>query len=115
MGLSYLFFSLCSSSFSFLPSPLSSFLLIPFFLSFLRSLTHFLLSIQILLTEPPMNPKKNRERMVQEMFETYGFAGVYIAVQAVLTLYAQGALATLGYDRGGREEEEEEEEEERNE
>ena len=37
-----------------------------------------------------MNPKKNRERMIQEMFETYGFEGVYIAVQAVLTLYAQG-------------------------
>lgn len=24
------------------------------------------------------------------MFETYQFAGVYIAIQAVLTLYAQG-------------------------
>ena len=37
-----------------------------------------------------MNPKKNRERMITEMFETYKFEGVYIAVQAVLTLYAQG-------------------------
>lgn len=27
---------------------------------------------------------------VQVMFETYQFAGVYIAIQAVLTLYAQG-------------------------
>lgn len=26
----------------------------------------------------------------QVMFETYQFAGVYIAIQAVLTLYAQG-------------------------
>jgi actin-related protein 2 len=41
-----------------------------------------------------MNPKKNRERMIQEMFETYGFHSVYIAVQAVLTLYAQG-ISTL--------------------
>lgn len=27
------------------------------------------------------------------MFETYQFAGVYIAIQAVLTLYAQGKNA----------------------
>lgn len=27
------------------------------------------------------------------MFETYQFSGVYIAIQAVLTLYAQGMLA----------------------
>jgi actin-related protein 2 len=45
---------------------------------------------KILLTEPPMNPKKNREKMVEVMFEKYGFEGCYIAIQAVLTLYAQG-------------------------
>lgn len=45
---------------------------------------------KVLLTEPPMNPKKNRERMVDVMFQRYGFSGVYVAVQAVLTLYAQG-------------------------
>ena len=45
---------------------------------------------KVLLTEPPMNPKVNRQRMCQEMFETYGFGGVYVAIQAVLTLYAQG-------------------------
>lgn len=28
--------------------------------------------------------------LLQVMFETYQFAGVYIAIQAVLTLYAQG-------------------------
>lgn len=47
---------------------------------------------KILLTEPPMNPKKNREKMAETMFETYGFQGIYIAIQAVLTLYAQGTL-----------------------
>lgn len=46
---------------------------------------------KVLLTEPPMNPKVNRERMAQVMFEEYGFQGVYVAIQAVLTLYAQGA------------------------
>ena len=45
---------------------------------------------KILLTEPAMNPKKNREMMCQVMFERYGFNGVYVAIQAVLTLYAQG-------------------------
>ena len=47
---------------------------------------------KILLTEPPMNPVKNRERMAQIMFESYGFQGVFVAIQAVLTLYAQGEL-----------------------
>ena len=28
---------------------------------------------KILLTDPPLNPKKNRERMVSTMFETWGF------------------------------------------
>lgn len=32
------------------------------------------------------------------MFETYQFAGVYIAIQAVLTLYAQGNLSLLIVD-----------------
>lgn len=45
---------------------------------------------KILLTEPPMNPTANRQRMAQVMFEEYGFEGVYVAIQAVLTLYAQG-------------------------
>ena len=45
---------------------------------------------KIMLTEPPMNPKKNRENMVTIMFEKYGFHSVYVAIQAVLTLYAQG-------------------------
>ena len=50
---------------------------------------------KVLLTEPPMNPKANRQRMCQVMFEEYGFQGVYVAIQAVLTLYAQGALSVF--------------------
>lgn len=45
---------------------------------------------KILLTEPPMNPLKNRENMCEAMFEKYNFGGVYVAIQAVLALYAQG-------------------------
>jgi actin-related protein 2 len=47
---------------------------------------------KILLTEPPMNPLKNREHMCEVMFDRYGFGGVYVAIQAVLALYAQGSL-----------------------
>lgn len=45
---------------------------------------------KILLTEPPMNPISNRKKMFEMMFEKYGFHSAYIAIQAVLTLYAQG-------------------------
>ncbi|ESO90080.1 hypothetical protein LOTGIDRAFT_218116 [Lottia gigantea] len=55
---------------------------------------------RILLTEPPMNPMKNRERMIQTMFEKYQFHSVHIAIQAVLTLYAQGLLTGVVVDSG---------------
>jgi actin-related protein 2 len=55
---------------------------------------------KILLTEPPMNPLANREKMVQVMFEKYGFKAAYIAIQAVLTLYAQGLLTGVVVDSG---------------
>jgi actin-related protein 2 len=55
---------------------------------------------KILLTEPPMNPKSNREKMLETMFETYQFNGVYVAIQAVLTLYAQGLLTGVVVDSG---------------
>jgi actin-related protein 2 len=53
---------------------------------------------KILLTEPPMNPLKNREKMAEVMLEGYNFGGVYVAIQAVLALYAQGTNELLdGY------------------
>merc|ERR1712093_258865 len=55
---------------------------------------------KILLTEPPMNPLANREKMVQVMFEKYGFKAAYIAIQAVLTLYAQGLQSGVVVDSG---------------
>lgn len=47
-----------------------------------------------------MNPKKNREEMCRIMFEEYGFDGVYVAIQAVLTLYAQGLQTGVVVDSG---------------
>ncbi|KAH7973186.1 hypothetical protein HPB52_022745 [Rhipicephalus sanguineus] len=55
---------------------------------------------KVLLTEPPMNPLKNRERMIEVMFEKYGFDSAYIAIQAVLTLYAQGLYTGVVVDSG---------------
>ncbi|XP_053620847.1 actin-related protein 2 isoform X1 [Plodia interpunctella] len=55
---------------------------------------------KILLTEPPMNPTKNREKMIEVMFEKYGFDSAYIAIQAVLTLYAQGLISGVVVDSG---------------
>ncbi|KAL4418706.1 hypothetical protein ABPG77_004886 [Micractinium sp. CCAP 211/92] len=55
---------------------------------------------RIMLTEPPMNPKSNRQRMLETMFEHFGFEAAYVQVQAVLTLYACGALTGLVLDSG---------------
>jgi actin-related protein 2 len=55
---------------------------------------------KIMLTEAPMNPNQNRKKMVEVMFEKYGFKSTYIAIQAVLTLYAQGLLTGVVVDSG---------------
>lgn len=55
---------------------------------------------KVMLTEPPSNPTQNRKKMVETMFEKYGFGGVYVATQAVLTLYAQGLWTGVVCDSG---------------
>eukprot|EP00605_Chrysophyceae_sp_TOSAG23-4_P003048 GSChrysophyteH1.ASY1.ANO1.3353.1 assembled CDS len=55
---------------------------------------------KVMLTEPPMNPRKNREKMVEEMFENYQFAAANISIQAMLTLYAQGLMKGVVVDSG---------------
>jgi actin-related protein 2 len=55
---------------------------------------------KILLTDPPLNPTRNREKTIETMFEKYNFGGVFIQIQAVLTLYAQGLLTGLVVDSG---------------
>jgi actin-related protein len=39
------------------------------------------------MTEPALNPKKNKDTAAQVLFETYNVPAVYFAVQAVLSLY----------------------------
>ena len=55
---------------------------------------------KIMLTEAPLNPLKNREKTIEIMFEKYGFEGCHQAIQAMLTLYAQGLLTGVVVDTG---------------
>lgn len=55
---------------------------------------------KIMLTEPPMNPKANKMKMVENMLEKYEFDGVKVSIQAMLVLYAQGLLSGVVVDSG---------------
>ena len=54
----------------------------------------------VLLTEAPLNPNANREKMTQIMFETFNVPSMYISVSAVLALYSTGRSTGLVVDSG---------------
>lgn len=54
----------------------------------------------VLLTEPPLNPKRNRDLAAQILFEQFNVPALYTSIQAVLSLYASGRTTGVVLDSG---------------
>mmetsp|Transcript_15313 Transcript_15313/g.21850 ORF Transcript_15313/g.21850 Transcript_15313/m.21850 type:complete len:392 (-) Transcript_15313:330-1505(-) len=54
----------------------------------------------VLLTEPPLNPSRNRERIAEIFFEKFGSPALFFAPPAVLSLYAAGRTTGVVLDVG---------------
>uniref|UniRef100_A0A8D0HI42 Uncharacterized protein n=1 Tax=Sphenodon punctatus TaxID=8508 RepID=A0A8D0HI42_SPHPU len=54
----------------------------------------------VLLTEPPLNPLQNREKMAELMFESFKVPALYLSIQATLALYASARTNGLVIDSG---------------
>ena len=54
----------------------------------------------VLLTEAPLNPKVNREKMISLMFDTFNVPAFYVGIQAVLSLYSSGRTTGIVFDAG---------------
>lgn len=54
----------------------------------------------VLLTEPPLNPRSNRDTAAQILFETFNVPALYTSIQAVLSLYASGRTTGVVLDSG---------------
>lgn len=54
----------------------------------------------VLLTEVPMNPKANREKITEIMFEKFNVPSFYLANQAILSLYSSGCTTGIVFESG---------------
>ena len=54
----------------------------------------------IMMTECPLNPKENREKLAQIMFEVFSVPQLYLSMQAVCALYAAGRTTGVVLDSG---------------
>lgn len=52
------------------------------------------------MTEAPFNPKENRERLAQVMFETFGVQSLQVSMSGVCALYASGRTTGVVLDCG---------------
>jgi len=55
---------------------------------------------QVLLTQPSLNPKPDRVKMTEIMFEKFNILGMYISNQAVLSLYTSGNTNGVAIESG---------------
>lgn len=55
---------------------------------------------KILVTEAALNPKKNREKMTELIFEKHGFGGCMFESQALLSLMCEGCTTGIVFDSG---------------
>uniref|UniRef100_A0A8C0IQL6 Actin n=1 Tax=Chelonoidis abingdonii TaxID=106734 RepID=A0A8C0IQL6_CHEAB len=60
----------------------------------------FFLDTNALFTEAPLNPLVNREHMTKILFERFEVPALYVAIQAVLALYASGLTTGCVMDSG---------------
>jgi len=54
----------------------------------------------VLITEPPMNPRRSREKLAEIFFETFNAPSLNISMQAMLALYASGKTTGVVLDSG---------------
>ncbi|XP_065071989.1 alpha-centractin [Rhopilema esculentum] len=54
----------------------------------------------VLLTEAPLNPRRNREKATEIFFETFNVPALFVSIQAVLSLYATGRTTGVVLDSG---------------
>lgn len=54
----------------------------------------------VLLTEAPLNPRRNREKAAEIFFETFSAPALFVSPQAILALYASGRTTGVVLDSG---------------
>lgn len=54
----------------------------------------------VMITEPPLNPKAQKERTAQAMFETFGTPGFYLAPVPILAIFSAGRTTAISVHIG---------------
>lgn len=54
----------------------------------------------VLLADPPLTPRTNREKLAEVMFETFGVPALYVENQSVLSVYSCGRTSGLVVESG---------------